>query len=812
MRRLFRLFRSCKNPPSAALAAAVYLAGCAAAAPGPVAEERCQLRVWYRPQAVLARAELKLTAAQAERPELIGSWNDFLRPGLREFDRRKSADGTQWWTLAMTLPVGTYQYAIVVGEQLLLDALNPQSTFGKNPLYGDSAPYEAEFSTFTIPDCAAPELTVSAAQSAAAGSLTAAAGELSVGWRFVPGNLGAAIDSGSLKVTLQRGSESLPAPPLTTTAPAADGTQEVTAQASGLAAGKYTLSLSLRDAQGREPPPSLASVFVEPGGTLHALQPPRRLDDAVLYHLLIDRFRGPQGALKSPATPGRRAGGTLSGVRAAVEAGYFDRLGVTTLWLSPLYQNPPGLHRGRDGNLYEAYHGYWPAAPRAVEPQLGDAAELDALVAAAHRRGLRLLFDAVPNHVYVSHPYYAQHSRTAPAIIGAANPDQASWFTDGPQACVCGSAGCDWGSHILSCWFDSYLPDLNYRNPEVLETGVADLLFWFSRFDLDGMRIDAVPMMPRAATRQMVHRVHEAAARSGMDLLIVGEDYTGAGDDGRAEIRSFLGSHVDGLDSAFDFPLMWAVRAALAGTSLGLDKLEEEIQKSDKAFAGSGAVMAHIINNHDTPRFVSEAAGNAGNDPWRDPPPQPDTAEPYARQLMALTLLLTLPGLPVLYYGDEVGLAGANDPDARRPLPDVLGGNLPPLQGQLLDKVGRLGRLRACLPALRRGTRKLLQSDPEWSVALQLPPAGDDTAPQAGPLADRSHALIVLSRLAAAGGERRIFVSGIPAGRYRDVLSGETLTVPSADGASGSAAAGLTIRPQTAAVYIAENSACWGQL
>lgn len=795
--------------PGAALALAGLVSGCAAAAPGPSSDERCLLRVWYRPTAALRRDDLKLTPSAALRPELIGSWNDFRRPGLREFDHRQAPDGTQWWTVALALPAGSYEYAIVVGDQLLTDDLNPQSTFRPNPLYGDSGPYEAEFSTFAVPDCTLPQLAVR--ESLSAPAPTSAPGELAVTWRFTPGSLGAALDPGSISGSLQRGAESLPAPTLAVGAPAADGTQEVTARAGGLPAGKYTLALQLRDALGRSPPPSLASVFVEPATAPGPLLPNRRLDDAVVYHLLIDRFRGPRGALPSPRTPGQRAGGTLAGVRAAVEAGYFARLGVTTLWLSPLYANPPGLHRGRDGNLYEAYHGYWPAAPRSVEPQIGDAAELDALVAAAHQRGLRLIFDAVPNHVYASHPYYAQHSRKSPAIENAPNPDQASWFTDGPQTCVCGSPGCDWGSHILHCWFDSYLPDLNWRNPEVAQAGVDDLLYWLSRFDLDGMRIDAVPMMPRAATRRIVRAAQRAVRRDGLDLLIVGEDYTGPGDGGRAEIRSFLGSHVDGLDSAFDFPLMWAVRSALATSRLGLDELEAELLSSGRAFAGSGAVIAHILDNHDTPRFISEAAGDAGNDPWRAPPPQPTAAEPYQRQLMALTLLLTLPGLPVLYYGDEVGLAGANDPDARRPLPDVLGGALPPRQAELLEKTGRLGRLRACLPALRGGTRQVLLSAPEWSVALQLPPDAPRVAGE--PLGERSPALVVLSRLAAGSGERKLFVAGIPAGRYRDVLSGEELTVPDGvtDGSRGTARVGLVARPLSAAVFIRADSPCLNQ-
>jgi glycosidase len=319
------------------------------------------------------------------------------------------------------------------------------------------------------------------------------------------------------------------------------------------------------------------------------------------------------------------------------------------------------------------------------------------------------------------------------------------------------------------------------------EVSADDLVFWMTRFDLDGLRIDAVPLMPRAATRLMNRRVRQSVRREGLDGLLLGETYTGPGDLGRSEIRAYLGLNFDGLDSQFDFPLMWATRSAFAFDQIGLDDLEAEVEAGNRAWAGSEATIAHIIGNHDTTRFISEAAGNASVDAWLQPPPQPTEDEPYARHRLAISFMLTLPGLPVIYQGDEVALAGAGDPDCRRVMPDVLG-TLPPRQAAMLDTVSRLGRLRRCLPALRRGTRQVLYKDSDYLVALHQPPPGAAGGP----------ALVVLSHGRARG---FVPVSGLPSGRYRDALSDtrfETQTTTTL----------LNVAPWTAAVFLEETSLC----
>jgi glycosidase len=435
-------------------------------------------------------------------------------------------------------------------------------------------------------------------------------------------------------------------------------------------------------------------------------------------------------------------------------------------------------------------------------------------VAAAHARGLRLIFDAVPNHVFAEHPAYQLHSRRAVGIaaLPSRQADAQSWFHDSDRACICGAPGCGWGERIEDCWFDRYLPDLNLRNPAALQASVDDLLWWHERFDLDGMRIDAVPMMPRAATRRMVQAVRAQRLRSGLDLLVLGENYTGPGDAGRASIRSFLGQSYDGLDSAFDFPLMWAMRAALASEQRGLDDLEDEIEKSQAAFAGSGAVMGLILDNHDTPRFLSEAAGNAGNDPFSDPPAAPRDELPYRKLGLGLTLLYTLPGLPVLYYGDEVGLAGANDPDSRRVMPDILQKSraLTPRQAEVLQLAQGLARLRRCLPQLRRGQRHSLHRSADLSIAQHV--LSTASAEASSPAAQGS-VIVVLSR---ARNDQRIFLrstdltSPLPAGLYRDALSDDRFTVTAAGSSSEPSA--LTVRALRSAIYLPEGHRCRSEL
>ncbi len=538
---------------------------------------------------------------------------------------------------------------------------------------------------------------------------------------------------------------------------------DVTLDPSGLPHGRHRICVNGTDADGRPVEPTCAPLWVEPSRF--------RWADAQIYQVVLDRFAG--DAPFTPADrvkpPGHRAGGHLRGLLRVLRSGYFEGLGVNVLWISPLNENPDGLWSGVEGGRprYEGYHGYWPIAPRGVEPAFGTEADVEALVAEAHARGIRVVVDVVLNHVHHRHPYVEAH------------PD---WFN---RACACGSPRCPWWSHIETCWFTPYLPDLSWDSTEALDTQIDDALWWIERFDLDGLRVDAVPMMPRFVSRRLTAEVHRRFQGAGTRIYLLGETFTGP--ESQDLIRWYLGPY--GLDGQFDFPLMWALREAFAWETAPLWKVADVWRASEAAWAGSTAVMATMVGNHDVTRFVSEAAGQVDpsmpDQAWRRRPPVPDDPSAYARLLLAQTFVLTAPGAPILYYGDEFGMPGVGDPDNRRPM--RFGGERSPLEGATAARIARLGRLRRCLPALRRGRLQMLRAERERLVYLR---EGEWPA------------VVVLPRLPQNGTVRIELPAEVPDVDFIDALSGVRVARTEAG------LAPLTLPARTPAVLIPATHAC----
>jgi len=638
-------FRVFALAAAASLLPAFAAAGCASSEEASSAPARaCGLRIWHKPASTQAHVEI------------VGDWNGWKRPGI---DPDVAADG--WRATVVDVPAGEHSYAIVEDGVWLSDRQVPLTAMHEG----------REVALQVVPDCREPELRVDAVE-------TNASGHVLVRATFVRASEGPLLDPAQITIT------SPDAPPGTLRIRSADPrTGTLALEGEGLARGKYRFLVGAADAEGKRAPEAVATAWVD----AHVWDP----RDAIVYQVVLDRFRNAKGALPTPARPSDRAGGTLEGLRLALEAGEIEALGANTLWLSPLYKNPEGQFPGNDGRLYTSYHGYWPIASRELDPRVATEEELERFMKAAHTRGIRVLFDVVPNHVHEQHPWVKDH------------PD---WFV---KDCTCGQGTCDWATHIKTCWFASYMPDLDWSKPEVARAATDEVMWWFDRWGADGLRIDAVPMIPRAGVRRIATVARKRYEHAGNVPYILGENFTGPG--GYENLRYDLGPF--GLDGSFHFPLMWTLRQTIAEEKGPMGEIDASFRAGEKAWDGAGAVMGMMIDNHDVSRFASVSAGNAGGDAWT-PAPQPLDPVVYAKQRLALATVLTLPGAPVLYYGDEVGLAGRNDPDSRRVMPAE--GTLLPAQLETRELVRKVGRARACSDALRRGALRTLVADQERFV------------------------------------------------------------------------------------------------
>ncbi|MCA9696629.1 MAG: hypothetical protein KC431_03810, partial [Myxococcales bacterium] len=324
---------SSRAPSTAVLLGTVWLLACPGADSGPPRQD-CRLVVWAKPQ-----------WSGSGTMQVIGSWDDWSAPGV---EMRDQGDG--WQAAAIELPPGEHGYLVVEAGVGRIDEHNPLTTFRLDPGNSEAA---VEVSRALIQDCELPAVSVEA--------VSQSGDTLAVEARFLAARSGEALDVASIE-----------APGLQIDAgKAADGS--IALSAAGLSRGRHDFVLRAADEAGRSNEARI-SVFVDP------IAP--TWDDAILYQVVTDRFRGDGGAwLSAPETPASRAGGTLGGVEAAITEGWFEDLGVSALWLSPVYLNPDVDREGNDGRLYSSYHGYWVLDSRRVDPRIGGEEALRSLVA-----------------------------------------------------------------------------------------------------------------------------------------------------------------------------------------------------------------------------------------------------------------------------------------------------------------------------------------------------------------------------------------------------------------------------------------------
>jgi glycosidase len=424
------------------------------------------------------------------------------------------------------------------------------------------------------------------------------------------------------------------------------------------------------------------------------------LHATVIYNPMIDRFFNGNPSndrpLNRPDVHPRVDfhGGDVAGITRKIRDGYFSGLGISTLWISPVILNPEGPYGQwpKPATKFSAYHGYWPISSTRTDPRFCTPEELKELISVAHSHGINVLLDYVAHHVHQEHHLFREHPEWFSSLLlpdGTKNTER-------------------WDEYRLSTWFDDFLPTFNFSNPEVVARLSDSAVWWLEQFPADGFRHDATKHIPeafwRALTRKLKQRISETD--SGRALFQIGETY------GSPELISgYLGSGM--LDAQFDFNLYDAAVAAFS-KPFGMKHLEEVLRESMEWY-GSHHLMGNITGNQDRPRFVSLADGSI---PESGSTKQAgwdrtivNSNEASFHQLQALfAFMCAVPGIPVMYYGDEVGMPGANDPDSRRMMRFD---SLNSMQLAQRDMFARLARMRRNHLALSYGDVRIISADQE---------------------------------------------------------------------------------------------------
>ncbi|MEO5918441.1 MAG: alpha-amylase family glycosyl hydrolase [Candidatus Limnocylindrales bacterium] len=489
----------------------------------------------------------------------------------------------------------------------------------------------------------------------------------------------------------------------------------------GSACGAERASVSPKASAGPTAGPTVAAPAC-PGEPAPAADTAQWWQDRVFYEAFVRSFADADGD----------GIGDLAGLTAGLDylndgdPSTTSDLGVTGIWLMPVFESP-------------SYHGYDTVDYDTIARDYGDLDAFDTFIAAAHARGIKVLLDLVVNHTSADHPWFQD------ALVGGPHRDWYVWSeTDPGWPPVAG--GSPWHPSSAGWYYGAFwsgMPDLNLRNPAVTAEIERIAKAWLDR-GADGFRLDAAKHLIETGPASQVNTPEtkawladfRTAIHAGHpDALVLGEVW---------EPRIITAGYVEGgsLDMAFDFGIGPAI---LGATRLG-DATTLTVGLQELAGRYPAGSAATFLTNHDQPRAMTELRG--------------DTT---AASLSAAALL-TGPGVPFIYYGEELGMTGTKpDPDIRTPFPwtaDAPGHGFTtgtawePFAagaesanfatesgdpGSLLSIYRRLIKLRAADPALWAGSATRLEAA-QRDVAVTLRWQGDHGALVIQNLGDRSAA------------------------------------------------------------------------
>lgn len=481
----------------------------------------------------------------------------------------------------------------------------------------------------------------------------------------------------------------------------------------------------------------------------------------VLYLVMPDRFadgnpannldptmRNPAGANRQ--NPNLRHGGDIQGMLDHID--YIDSLGITAVWVNPVLEND--IRHG-------SYHGYATTDYYRIDPRFGTNEEYAVFIDSLHNRGIKTVMDMIFNHCGSDHPWRL-------------DPPASDWFnfqdnyqqTNYRLQTVSDPYASDYDRTMtIDGWFVRGMPDLNQRNPHLMKYLSQNSIWWIEESGIDGIRMDTYAYVPQKQMGEWIDDIN----REYPDFAVVGEcwlpETTGIAY--WQKHSPFTGVNGDtNLPVIMDFPLMIKsrdlapFREQTEGAG-GLNTIYDHLAL-DYAFADPMKVL-RFLDNHDTERVITEDIDDLAQ--WKQ----------------AITLLLTVPGIPQLYYGTELLMSGTRaggDGNIRKDVPGGFPGDSinafsragrTPLQNEAFDFIAGINQWRKHSAAIASGSMK--HFIPNEGVYVYERKAGDDAV-----------LVIMNGRDTAATANLARYAEVMPGGaEWVDILTGQPFSITASE-------------------------------
>ena len=370
----------------------------------------------------------------------------------------------------------------------------------------------------------------------------------------------------------------------------------------------------------------------------------------MMYYLLVDRFNDADETnnfkVKDTKVPvlANFMGGDMHGIDEKIQDDYFVSLGVNTLWLSPLVQNPYNAQADElvTGKYNTGFHGYWPVSSSMIDARFGYEKLLHSIVKHAHHKEINILVDLVSNHVHEKHPINTYHKDWISQYALADSSVNVQQFDQNYQ----------------STWLNSYLPDIDYSKSIVLESMCDSALFWLQKYDIDGFRHGAANFVHDNYWKTLTKKIKADAVHKHLHVPFQIGEVIGS--------RDFVTNYVNSgkHHAQFDYNLYFDSKQIFTSGSLSFKTLASSLHESFDYF-GWHSLMGNLTGNHNLTRFFS-----FGSDVIRAKQGKSISSfdgirqkNEYKNLAQLMAFAATIPGVPVLFYGDEIGLNGAGTMD-----------------------------------------------------------------------------------------------------------------------------------------------------